>query len=404
MPDAKPQRKVFPIVLLTALTISGLLAIAYVAIQFWMAYHTHGLINADVKDKLDSYKVQVDDLQRLVSLLVTFSSLYALVLGVSSYLSAQGLITQSEKNAKQIEDLRKDLEKTYPFLRGMGERMNALKDRLEMLMPDSDERSDYFDRLKAHERLELEAAEQSAITWLHFLDFSGSGAAEIAADIYRNLGKYRGAQYKQRRDELKRKKDANRGSTFPEEEKEVELLSHRAEFFLNRSKEKNPNSFLVYNDLAYLTQDIEGESSQNAAKWYSTSLRYEKKQQRAPYNLAIIHYFNGQYEEAEKCSSEALENTNWQVKPSAERKADVLYNRACYRSLLGKEEAAKASPSNGELKKWEKLVKEDLVEVGKVKVPTRVERIKEDRAAGGDFEWFASRDAAVLDDLAKKLA
>ena len=88
----------FPRIAVTVLAVTALLVVAYIVIQWWSAYHIYGLVTADVKDKLDSYKVQVDDLQRLVSLLVAFSSLYALVLGVSSYLSAQGLIKQAEDN------------------------------------------------------------------------------------------------------------------------------------------------------------------------------------------------------------------------------------------------------------------------------------------------------------------
>jgi preprotein translocase subunit SecG len=114
----------FPVVAISVVALTALLVVAYVLFQWWSAYHVYGLFTADVKDKLDSYKVQADDLQRLVSLLVVFSSLYTLVLGVSSYLSAQGLIKQSEDNAKRIEDLRldleeniSDLEESFPFLK-----------------------------------------------------------------------------------------------------------------------------------------------------------------------------------------------------------------------------------------------------------------------------------------------
>jgi hypothetical protein len=72
-------------------------------------------------------------------------------------LSAQGLLDQSKDNAKRIEGLRSDLEESFPFFKGMGHRMNGLKENLEHLMPDSDERDDYYDRLSTADKQKLEA-------------------------------------------------------------------------------------------------------------------------------------------------------------------------------------------------------------------------------------------------------
>jgi hypothetical protein len=398
----------FPVVAISVVALTALLVVAYVLFQWWSAYHVYGLFTADVKDKLDSYKVQADDLQRLVSLLVVFSSLYALVLGVSSYLSAQGLLKQSEDNAKRIEDLRLALEESFPFLLGIGGRMNHMRESLDNLMPDSDERDDYYDRLSVADKLQLAAMEQSAVSWFYFLNFSGSGSAEMASDIYRNFGKYYGARYKQMNEDLQSElkaatqlpiNDPKRNVDVNERSREVKSLADRANFFLSSAIEKSPNQFLAYNDFAYLTQDIEGTGSSAAENFYRTSIRLEPKQQRAYYNLAIIEHSRTRYAEAEELSSRALNYSNWQIRPNPEREDDVRYNRACYRSHLG-------ANLPKEEKKWGDGAEEDLRQVCNKKDLKRFELLTADckPSNNGDLEWFALKRPKVVIELKKILS
>jgi hypothetical protein len=404
MPRQSPATRLgpFPLIAISIVGLTAFLVVAYVLIQWWSAWHVYSLASADVKDKLDAYKVQVDDLQRLVSLLIAFSSLYALVLGVSSYLSAQGLLKQSEDNAKQIEKLREDLEESFPFFRGMGERMNAMKDRLESLMPDSDERDGYYDRLSNDDRQRLEATELSAVSWLYFLDFSGP-PAEIAAGIYRNLGKYYGARHNRQRKALQAEidgasklpqADPARNIDVNERKRETQSLADHASFFFSRAIEKNPNDFLAFNDFAFLTQDIEGDLSKSAESFYRTSLRLEPKQQRAYYDLALMEHDRGKYKEAEELSTRALSYPNWQIRPNEERVNDVRYNRACYRSRLGVQ-------FPNEEKKWADGVEEDLRECCRKKDPARLELLTGDCA--GDLAWFATKRPQVLGELKRIL-
>jgi hypothetical protein len=380
----------WPLLALSAVGISALLTIAYVLFQWWSGYHFYGLYSAGISDKLDSYRVEADDLQRLVSLLVAFSSLYALVLGVTSYLSAQGVLEQAKDNGKRIEDLRRDLEKSYPFFKGMGDRMNSMKDHLEKLMPDSDERDDYYEHLKAADKQDLAAAEHSAVSWLYFLDFSD--ASDTASDIYRHLGKYYSARYSSERDDLRKRIDAMKhppaGSApsfvdVEERTREVERLADRAQFFLSNAIQKNSNNFLAYNDLAFLIQDVEGVGSATAENFYRTSIRLEPKQQRAYFDLAIIEYTRQRFKEAEELSTRALTAVNWQVRPNPERGDDVQYNRACYRNRLGEQ-------SRQDSRKWADGVEADLKDVCRGKDAKRLELMETDFAPGKDLAWFAS--------------
>lgn len=394
----------WPLVAISVVGLAAILTIAYVLFQWWSAYHFYSLFAADVKDKLDSYKVQADDLQRLVSLLVAFSSLYALVLGVSSYMSAQGLLDQSKENAKRIESLRSDLEVSFPFFRRMGDRMKGIKDHLDKLMPDSDERDDYYERLSTADMQKLEAVEQSAVTWLYFLDFTE--AADTASDIYRHLGKYYSARYNRQKIGLAKQVEAaallpainlERNIDLKQRRRDVESLADRAHFFLSNAIQTNPDNFLAYNDLAYLLQDIEGTGSSAAENFYLTSIRHEPKQQRAYYNLALIEHSRGRYKEAEELSTRALSYENWQIRPNAERKDDVRYNRACYRSRLGER-----FPKEG--RKWADGAEMDLRESCRKNNLERLSLLNDDCAPGKDLAWFNSMRPSVVIGLKRILA
>jgi len=404
MPQQSPVRYGLLVrIALIVVAATALLTVAYVLIQWWSAWHVYSLAAADVKDKLDSYKVQVDDLQRLVSLLVAFSSLYALVLGAASYLSAQGLLKQSEDNANKIEKLREDLEKNFLFFRRMGDRMNAMKDRLENLMPDSDERDDYYDRLGALDQQQLKAFEQSAVAWLYFLDFSGS--SPIASGIYRNLGKYYGGRRKHEKEDLQAEINAAnllpvnnpaRNIDVSERNREIQFLADRAHFFFSSAIQVNSDDFIAFNDFGYLTQDLEGDLSVAAENLYLASKRLQPKQQRAYYNLAIIEFRRGHYKEAEELSTRALSYPDWQIRPSVERADDVRYNRACYRSHLGEQ-------FPNEAQKWADGAEEDLRQVCRQKDLKRLDLFNGDAAPAGDLAWFASKRPQVITELKRKL-
>jgi hypothetical protein len=390
----------FPLIAIVILSLITLMVVTYVLVQCWNEYHAVSLFSADVRDKFDSYKIEAEDLQRLVSLLVAFSSLYALVLGVSSYISAQGLLERSRENAEQIERQRKQIEESFPFFKKMGKRMNEVKENLERLMPDSDVRDDYYDRLDPCERQNIEMVEQSAISWLYFLDFDD--AAELASEIFRNLGKYYSAKYKRQSDALKHDIEESLAPQTSavascidakERERRLTMLGERAGFFLKSSIEKNRKNFLAYNDLAYLTQDIEGDGSIAAEELYRRSIRLESKQQRAYYDLAIILSFQKKYSESESLSTKALEYINWQAQPNSDRGKDIVYNRACYRDRIARE------AKDAERIKWLALAEADLVKACGIKDLRRLKLLNQDCVPEGDLGIISSTKPDLIDNL-----
>jgi hypothetical protein len=395
----------FAVVLLAVVAIVALGTVFYVVIQWWSAYHFYSLSSADVKDKLDSYKVQVDDLQRLVSLLIAFSSLYALVLGASAYVSSQELLKQSQNNAEKIDKLRSDLEKSFPFFKRMGDRMLAVNRKLEELMPDSDEREDYYERLSPTDHQELAALEQSSVALLYFLDFTE--VSDVASDIYRQLGKYCSAAFAERKSQLERELgNARQAPDDPElridlarRKREIAWLRDRSRYLLFNATRTNPDSFLAFNDLAFLIQDIEGVTSATAADFYRTSLRLQPKQQRAYYNLAIIEFTLDHPQTAEELSTQALASPNWQVRPNLSRYDDILYNRACYRNRLGESRPHEATY-------WLDGVEADLRAACRAKNQPLLTRIESDSGTGrnADLKWFAAERPGVVVELKTILA
>jgi len=58
-----------------------------------------------LKEKLDNYGKRADDLQKLISLLLGVSTIYAVVLGISAYTSVQSNLKQSEKEVGRLQGL-----------------------------------------------------------------------------------------------------------------------------------------------------------------------------------------------------------------------------------------------------------------------------------------------------------
>jgi len=63
-----------------------------------------------LKEKLDGYSKRADDLQKLLSLLLTLTTIYTIVLGVSAYASVQNNLRESEKGIERLDRLVSEQE------------------------------------------------------------------------------------------------------------------------------------------------------------------------------------------------------------------------------------------------------------------------------------------------------
>lgn len=65
-----------------------------------------------LKEKLDRYSSRAEDLQKMVSLLLTLTTIYAIVLGVSAYTNFQNNLQQADKGIERLDRLVKEQEAT----------------------------------------------------------------------------------------------------------------------------------------------------------------------------------------------------------------------------------------------------------------------------------------------------
>ena len=66
-----------------------------------------------LKEKLETYSKRADDLQKLISILLGLSTIYAIVLAVGAYTSVQSNLQQAEKSIAKLESLLQDLPKGF---------------------------------------------------------------------------------------------------------------------------------------------------------------------------------------------------------------------------------------------------------------------------------------------------
>jgi tetratricopeptide (TPR) repeat protein len=293
---------------------------------------------------LDAYKTQVDDLERLVTLLIGLSSFYALVLGVSSYLTVQPFIDRSKENAQQIERYREGMEKALPAFTNFGTNVSMGIERLTSLLPNQKERDDFWENLSENEKQEILFLERS-LAFVEVLDWSDKRIALL----YQGLGKFYSAWYMVAGTE-------NDGKTVGVSAQNVAAqgnginaiqgLAVRAYFYLDRAVRRDPKNFAALNDFGVTCADMSklpstkslGSSDEYDRRAWSSwedSLRIQPEQQRARYNQANALKRQGKIEDAIKELQEALRRKVWETEPNPLRIKDIYYNLACYQSLLG---------------------------------------------------------------------
>ena len=205
----KDQRlKFFAFGALWTLLLAGFAVLIIVVMFWWQAWSSSTRLWADFPHSVDTqqkvlestlaaYKTQVDDLQRLVSLLTGLASFYTLALGITSYFTAQHIIDRSKESAHDIDDYRTEakkiydgLEKQYPFFINFSAHIDKGLDRLIFLLPNEEERDEFWEKLKEMEKQEILFLELS-MAFVQHLDLSDKRIAVL----YRRLGKFYSAWY-----------------------------------------------------------------------------------------------------------------------------------------------------------------------------------------------------------------
>jgi tetratricopeptide (TPR) repeat protein len=283
---------------------------------------------AALKEQIDAYSNRVDSLDKMITILVGLSTLYAVALGVTSYLNVNQVLEQSRSTAAQVEKMRGEiaeslatsqahalgvkrlrdrLDRERPELQRLGTALRDAVRTLNKYLPEHLERDKH--RFDDQEIQEIQEAERLSGVVRHI------GAPPRVSRMLSGLGRFYSV----------------RASLAPPAEQNQ--LLQRARYYLSRAVRIDPDNFIALNDLAFVLEDL-GDLA-GSERFWQQSLERQKAQQRARYNLAKFAERRNDFEAAERLLAGALSETKWQSAPNEERMKDILYNHACYCSRLG---------------------------------------------------------------------
>jgi tetratricopeptide (TPR) repeat protein len=306
--------------------------------------------------KIDAYNKRAEDLQKLTTLLTGLSVLYALLLGVTSYIGLQNSLQQAEAIGDDLEALRakavKQLDEAgskatevvhqirdeFPLFGYVDANLRRITRDFLRIMPFKGWSDQIYANLKPQIAEEILYYEKTAAS-LEFFDWR-SIRTEVS-QIYQGLGVFYALKCQHQR-------------KFLNQDSALEL--GRSKFYLDRATKADPENFGAWNDCAWVALVLDSPPSLAQAHQFSlTSLRIADKQQRAEYNLSVSEHLSGNFSLAEDHLTRALALKKWEEEEYIGRAHNFYYNRACARSRLSQNPA---SDSNG--RSAESLVDEAL--------------------------------------------
>ena len=325
-----------------------------------------------LKQELDIYEKHASSLQQMISILLGLSSLYAAVLGIGAYLGTRKVLDEGEKYLSELKTLRtdsktrlddlvsqqvaglgnlaaasqkrlddmvddattrlqqiasradeqadafiRDIRKEYPMFGYIGGAIGLIMRDLMRVLPDIDPTASHYQNLNAADRQKILFYEKTVAS---FGFFDLRGVDREASQIYRGLGNFY-------------------GSKFAEDKKSSHADNNdlsRATFYLDRALETWSGNVGAWNDRAILAMRLDNDPVA-ARQFFESSLKQGGNQQRALYNLAVLHgkaKSEEGYRKAIGLLTQAAGLENWETVPNPVRRLDLFYNRACYRSLL----------------------------------------------------------------------
>jgi hypothetical protein len=322
-----------------------------------------------LREQLNFYEKSVEQLKSLASLLLGLSTLFAISLGVSSYIGVQdakdraddtvknltALEGDTRKNLADLEgdtrrivedhiarldlELRRinegvdrdlnDLRAEFPLFRRMHESIRGICNKLQEFIPDADYGRDVFQKIDVAQKTMIEHYER-AVGAFEFFDLAPF--SEDASRIYTMLGSYYSHKFAR-----EQKASSNQPGIVPDPGD-----TSRARFYLNLASAIAPDRVAALNEIGYLEVIVTGDMSR-AVPSLQTSLVLVPDQQRAGYYLAITEHVLGNslrvanavqsrihFGKSKDLLTEALGRTRWQTVEEDDRyRRAMLYNRAC---------------------------------------------------------------------------
>jgi len=288
-----------------------------------------------LKEKLEAYDKRADELERLLTLLLMVSTVYAIALGFSAYRQLKDAEKEIDRLPGEIASIKKaasedlqefvvKVESKFPLFADMDISIHAIMDQLIRLLPviDSSEWSEKEYRRFTHEKGQEILFYEKTVAALVYFDLQRAGhIRQTVSEIYHGLGNFYGLKY-----HWEGKQDEDR---------------ERARFYLERAIHHDTENAGALNDRGYLAIYLDDPPDKSKAKTlFSKSLEVDPEQQRAKYDLAYLEHADGNYRRSQELLSEALLMKRWQNKSPARNRNSILYNRACAYARLGELEKA----------------------------------------------------------------
>lgn len=260
-----------------------------------------------MKERLELYGKRADDIQRLITILLTVSTIYGIALAVNAYTEVKN---SAQKVDKLLEKTEADVLKIFPLFEAIESSINNMMHHLLGVLPRLDLHEKTYASFSAEEKEKIFYYEKSvsALEVFNMKPFS-----EQVSAIFHGLGSFYALKYQAQKTPQDRE---------------------RSVFYLEKAIELDPKNVKALNDRGYaalvMDQDFE-----NAKKYLTKSLDIDDDQQRPRYNLAYIAHMQKEYLKSVEHITEALARHKWQVSPYAPRRMDLYYQRACSYVRLG---------------------------------------------------------------------
>jgi len=286
--------------------------------------------------KLDSYSKEAEEIEKLTGFLTGLAALYAVALGIGSYLGLQQNLQQAQMIADQltvlhdkaVKQVDESADKTkevvhqirdeFPLFGYVDTNLRRITKQLVEILPFQGWSGDIYTNLKLNpSRIQEILYYEKTAASLEF--FEQSSIRMEVSQIYDGLGDFYA---------LKALDERSSGKNIDDDR-------NRSLFYLERATLANYNNYAAWNDRAWIALVLEVPANYPVAKQYSeTSLNINANQQRALYNLGVCENELKHYFTVESLMSRALTLVKWQEAKNEGRFHNLYYNRACARSRL----------------------------------------------------------------------
>jgi len=292
-----------------------------------------------LKEKLEGYNKRADDLQRLLTVLVGFSTIYAAALTLfalkQAHDSADELQKLTLKAEGDVQEAIQEIQSIFPLVSRMSANFNATVGELLRILPAVDKTDPKYRELEPAEGEQIRFYEKTfaATEYFNLKHFT-----KDASKIYQGLGNFYAISARKSWEE-------SEGATDPIEKLRLNQNYKgqlaRARFYLDQaiSKKFDPENTGALNDRAYIELSIAAPPDRLwdiAKDCCRRSVEKDSYQQRARFNLGWLKLTHApkDYATSVRLFREANDKPRWQQVEPARRIAEILYNKAC--ALVGK--------------------------------------------------------------------